>query len=255
MGSCAAHAGFCSMWERLLVLFQKSATCSNTSSPVSHSNLILKELLTQGSFLHPKTLLGCQEEKAGIWVWDLSASTSVPFRGSLQPSVVGISLSWWRERHCCGTIPATKPSVFLTGFVFHLLKHSGSRSSGNLWSTKVKLARTPGFYPNCTLLLSQVPPEHGWLSKCSTENAPAQPSVITSERPGSREKLGTAERQEKHRRNGWKSAGKSGPASAPLGESGDGWREGGMFSAARSALGWDRCFLPCSTELLTERPS
>lgn len=129
-----------------------------------------------------------QEEKAAIWVWDLSASTSVPFRGSLQPSVVGISLSWWRERHCCGTIPAMKPSVFLTGIVFHLLKHSGSSSSGNLWSTKVKLARTPGFYPNCTLLLSQVPPEHGWLSKCSPENAPAQPSLITSEGPGSREK-------------------------------------------------------------------
>lgn len=154
MGSCVAHVGFCSMWERLLVLFQKSATCSNASSPVSHSNLILKELLTQGSFLHPKAQLGCQEENAGILVWDLSASTSVPFRGSLQPSVVGTSLSWWRERHCCGTIPAMKPSVFLTGIVFHLLKHSGSSSFGNLWSTKVKLARTPGFYPNCALLLS-----------------------------------------------------------------------------------------------------
>lgn len=152
-------------------------------------------MLTQGSFRHPKALLGCQEEKAGIWVWDLSASTSIPFRGSLQPSVVGTSLSWWRERHDCGTIPAMKPSVFLTGIVFHLLKHSGSSSFGNLWSTKVKLARTPGFDPNCTLLLSQVPPEHRWLSKCSTENAPAQPLVITSEGPGSREKLGTAERQ------------------------------------------------------------
>lgn len=110
-----------------------------------------------------------------------------------------------------------KPSVFLTGIVFHLLKHSGSSSFGNLWSTKVKLARTPGFYPNCTLLLSQVPPEHRWLSKCYTENAPAQPSLITSEGPGSRGKLGTAEQQEKHRRNGWTSAGKVWPSISSTG--------------------------------------
>lgn len=55
--------------EQLLVLFYKSATRSNTSSTVSHSNLILKDLLTQGSFLHHKALLCCQEENAGALVW------------------------------------------------------------------------------------------------------------------------------------------------------------------------------------------
>lgn len=129
--------------------------------------------------------------------------------------------------------------------------------------TKVKQARTPGFYAKLDSLA--FPPDCRWLSKCWKDNVSAHSSLISLavteaeadvfdrarqqgevRGSGRGSRPGEPEKQEKHRRNWW---------IMWLSHTGKIWLMTDRTGSSRwlEALGWIRCFCPCNTQLLTQR--